>query len=207
MLELTERALGILHPQIARLLEAMATCYKQIDKFDEASECLQRALLIKEVNNDQTPETSLELFNLTGRLAEYFVLAGKIDIGRQMMEKIEEETRSSFGESSFERGRALCSLAAVLARNADSLVDAEARLTEAISLDGYSKVTEPDRLEVASHGFMNLGTLLFEQNRFSDAIPHLSKALEMKIRATLPRDHPDIVALTEMIAKAKAGPA
>ena len=52
MLELTERIKGILDLQCANLLAVMITCYKQMGKWQEASECSNRVILIREMYND-----------------------------------------------------------------------------------------------------------------------------------------------------------
>jgi tetratricopeptide (TPR) repeat protein len=204
MLELTERTCGLLHPQISRVLEIMATCYKQLDKYPEAIQCIQRSLVISEIHNDGSPEGNTALFNITGRLAEMYILSGQLEIGKQLLVKTEEQSKEIFGESSFERGRALNSLA-VAHERAEEFVEAEAKLTEAIALEGFGQTKDQEKLGIVSDSYFNLGTLLCERSRHVDALPHLKRCLEMRVRASLPRDHPDIVAVNEMIERAKKG--
>ena len=56
MLELTERTLNVFHPQVGNLLHVIMECYKGHSKIDKAILCLQRMILIREVNNDGSSE-------------------------------------------------------------------------------------------------------------------------------------------------------
>jgi hypothetical protein len=64
MLELTERQVNTLHFQVGNILWPISVCYRNLDRVEEASSCLQRALVIKEIHNDGSEEKNKELFNL-----------------------------------------------------------------------------------------------------------------------------------------------
>lgn len=73
MLELTARPLGLFHFQVANCLQLIGNCYRNLKKFDEASQIFQRMIVIREVNNDGSEEKSKELFNCMGSLAELYM--------------------------------------------------------------------------------------------------------------------------------------
>ena len=56
MLELTERTLSGIHPQVGNLLHVIANCFKELGKVDKAILCLQRMIVIREINNDGSEE-------------------------------------------------------------------------------------------------------------------------------------------------------
>jgi len=73
MLELTERSLGILHFQCANVLAVMVTCYKSQGKFEAASQCLNRVIVIREMYNDGSPERNRELYETMGLLGDIYL--------------------------------------------------------------------------------------------------------------------------------------
>ena len=65
--------------------------------------------------------------------------SGNLEYASEMLSKIETSAGEVFGQNSFERGRALMSLAGCLERN-DKIIEAEEKLRMAISLEGYGKI-------------------------------------------------------------------
>ena len=58
MLELSQRSLGLFHPQCGKLLHVVAGLYKMMEKLDKSANCLQIVILIKEMFNDGSKESS-----------------------------------------------------------------------------------------------------------------------------------------------------
>jgi len=185
MLELTERSLGLFHPQVGNALEAISTCYRMIGRIDDAIQCLQRIVLVRELNNDGSPEKNKEAFATAGLLSELYIQAGNLSLAKELLFKTEQIARSAFGESSFERGRALCAYSGCLELNSEHL-ESERALREAISLDGYINSTISSEKFAASNALYNLGVLLFDRQRFLESIPYFQKSLELKVASGLP---------------------
>jgi tetratricopeptide (TPR) repeat protein len=193
MLELTERSVGLFHPQVGSLLEILALCYKMLEKWNEAIGCLQKVVMISEI--DDTTDSKVKdakLFNTMGQLSEFYLQAGQIDLAKQLLLKIEEQAKSVFGENSFERGRALCALAGCYERNNEIDV-AVTTLLEAINIKAYGDCREKVEMISASNAFYNLGVLYLGMENKVESSKQFKKALQMKIKGGLPSDHTDII--------------
>jgi hypothetical protein len=80
LLEFTERSLGLFHPQVSGVLEVMHTCYKKMHRYEEAIQCLQRVLILKEMfvaveaeQSQASRESSRAVFTTMGQLAELYM--------------------------------------------------------------------------------------------------------------------------------------
>jgi tetratricopeptide (TPR) repeat protein len=202
MLELTERPLGLFHFQVGNILEAMSTCYEHTGAKEKAISCLQRVILIKEVHNDGSSDKSKESFFIMGRLAELYMGVGHLDLAKELLTKMEETAKETFGEQSFERGRAMCSLAGCLERN-DEVEAAEKKLLECIELDEYAQPSEKEKLVASSVAYFNLGMVNMTLKRSQDAVSRFNEALRRKKDAGLELDHEDIVECEKMIDQCK----
>lgn len=203
MLELTERTIGIFHPQCATILSALADCYENQDRLEEYIQCLSRIIVIREMLHDGSLETSKGMFNLTGRLAEAYARSGRMDLAKEVMQKTENQATEVFGEHSFERGRAVMSLATVLEMSGEHN-EAEDTFKRAIAISGYGDTKEPAQMVVASNCYYNLGIVLTERERFAEAVPFLEKALDFKIRGRMAPNHPDLMENKAKLAEVKA---
>eukprot|EP01038_Epipyxis_sp_PR26KG_P006404 gene6404-8815_t len=192
MLELSERSLGLFHPQVGSLLEVIANCYKNLERWVDAIGCLQRVIVIRELTNDESIEQNKALFSTMGLLSELYLQSGHIQLAKEMLLKMEEQAKESFGEDSFERGRTLCALAGCLERN-DEREAAFETLSQAVRVKGYGESNDPVEMAAASNAFFNLGILYFNEEKKKDALVNFRKALEMKIKSGLNSDHPDII--------------
>ena len=198
MLELTERALGLFHFQCANILEAMCTCYEKAEKFEKATHCLQRVIVLKEVMSDNSVEKNREVFYVMGRLAEMYLTMNYIDLAKQMLLKMEESAKETFGENSFERGRALCSLAGCYERS-DELAEAEKTLLQCLELEEYMHPSEKSKLNATSIAFYNLAMIYFSQKKMSEAKSKFETALKLKREAGASPDDADVVDCQNMI--------
>jgi tetratricopeptide (TPR) repeat protein len=170
----------------------MAKCYEQQEKLDECIQCLQRIVLIIEMSNvDGTPENNEKIFTTMGHMAELYMLSGQTAIARELLSKIEQSASESFGEDSFERGRALMALAGCM-DIAGELVEAESTLVKALALKGYGACSDEPKKAIASKGFFNLGVILYKQEKFSAALPHFESALEFKVRGKVDPSDADL---------------
>lgn len=208
MLELTERSLGLFHPQVANVLSAMHTCYSMMKKYEQSIQCMQRVLLIREFQAATDPEKPEEkpdpgalkaVFSCMGQLAELYSTSGNVELAKEMLVKTEEIAKEMFGEESFERGRALCALAGCHDQEEEKET-AVSMLLRAIELPGYAGCTEKSELVAASVAYYNLGFLYrgMEEKK-EEARTHLKKSLEMKIKGGLAADHPDIIEIKALL--------
>jgi tetratricopeptide (TPR) repeat protein len=133
-----------------------------------------------------------------GTLGQAYLEMGRLEFARDMMAKMQEAAKESFGETSFERGRALNALGACLDNTGDK-EGAEAALREAIGLSGYSGATDiSDRLLFSTAHF-NLGVLLSSMQRHEEAVEHLTLAVRIKSDCGMPAEHPDLIEATEVL--------
>lgn len=202
MLELTERPLGIFHFQCGNILEALSLCYEQSGHLDKAVLVLQRAILIKESVSDGSIEKTKEVFFSMGRLAEMYMVMGNLPIAKGILQKMDETAAETFGKDSFERGRALCSLAGCLERS-EEVEEAEKKLTECIQLEEYINPSDKQKLASSSIAFYNLGMICLNLKRQEEARTHFERALKMKRDAGLASDHPDVVEYSKALEGAK----
>jgi tetratricopeptide (TPR) repeat protein len=202
MLELTERQVGLLHPQNANLLDVIATCYRNQEKIRYAIECLQKCIPIREYENDGSLEKNQASINLLGRIAEYYILDGQLELAKTFLSKTEEQIITLFGEQSFQRGKILNSLAVCLEKLGD-LDGAEKVLTVAISLDSFNNCSHVDDLLIVSNVFFNFGLLLMKRDRPKDAIIAFNRSLQLRENANLPSDNEDMIALQAQITLAE----
>lgn len=204
MLELTERQLGLFHPQVGNILNVMCTCYENSGHLDHAAVLLQREILIKELTGEENIETTKQAFFSMGRLAEIYMKMGHLDLAKELLTKMDTTAKDSFGEQSFERGRALCSLAGCLERN-EEIDEAEKKLLECIALTDYVKPADKSKLSASAVAFFNLGMIYFtHQKKFQDAKERFQQALQMQKQAGLAGDHPDVVESSKMVEECKS---
>lgn len=183
----------------------MAKCYEQMEKLDECIQCLQRIVLIIEMSNvEGSTENNEKMFTTMGHMAELYMLSGQTAIAKELLSKIETSALESFGEDSFERGRALMALAGCMDLIGE-VAEAEATLVKAVNLSGYGSCTIDSKKAVASNGFFNLGVILFKQEKFSAALPHFESALEFKIRGKVGAEDPDMLETKKYIVESKKG--
>ena len=204
ILELTERGLGVFHPQTMLALEGMCTCYGKQEKFNEQSECLTRIITTKELYNDSSLECSKDLYNLMGRLAEALTNAGNLELAKSMIEKTEAEAEKSFGAESFERGKAMMALAICCEREG-KVDEASTLMKKALAISGYGSPTEINQKLSAASGYSNLGQVLLAQNNFTEAASYLEKAALFRVQGGLPRDHPDLIEVKTLLVNARKG--
>ncbi|KAJ1401817.1 hypothetical protein B484DRAFT_457893 [Ochromonadaceae sp. CCMP2298] len=202
MLELTERTLGLFHPQVGNVLQVMATCYKMLDKFEEAAQCLQRVIIVLELEGNGTDlAKSRDAFNTMGQMAELYLLSGNTSIAKTLLMKMDEEASEAFGENSFEKGRTLCALGGCLDRMGEA-VEALETLQRALAVPAYADCTAPQELVAASSCQFNLGVLLFNKGDCA-AGAHFRRSFEMKVKGGLPAGHADIAEVREYMEKTK----
>lgn len=193
----------IFHPQTILALEGMAKCYEQQDKLNECIQCLQRIVLVIEMSNaDGTQQSNEKMFTTMGHMAELYMLSGQTAIAKELLLKIEVSALESFGENSFERGRALMALAGCMDVLGE-VAEAEQTLLKAIGLSGYGSSDNVAKKAIASNGFFNLGVILFKQNRFKEALPHFETAMESKIRGKIDPTDPDMIETKKYILDTK----
>jgi tetratricopeptide (TPR) repeat protein len=173
-----------------------------MEKFDSHQECIQRIVLTRDMYHDGTIAYSKEMYNLTGRLAEAHILAGSIDMARAILEKTESEALEHFGEDSFERGKALMALAGCSERQ-DKAEEAIALLQKAIAVKGYGAPEGKEEKAKAANGYFNLGLVLFNLNRFAEAVPHFEKAVLFRVQGGVPGDHSDMTEAKTFLANAR----
>jgi tetratricopeptide (TPR) repeat protein len=204
MLELTERSLGILHDQDANCLDVMALCYRHQNKMDAAIQCLQRCLVIREIHNDGSDVKNKALANLLGKIAEYYILNNQPELAKQCLIKTVEEIKTTFGDDSFEIGKALCTLA-VCYDKLDEIAEAEKVLVQACAITKYvDTTTSNDEIALASNAFYNLGLIYSKQNRSKEALIQYEKAYQMRLNAKVPVEHEDMVTLTQKLEQVRA---
>lgn len=193
----------IFHPQTILALEGMAKCYEKQDKLNECIQCLQRIVLVIEMSNvDGTQQSNEKMFTTMGHMAELYMLSGQTAIAKELLSKIEVSALESFGENSFERGRALMALAGCMEISGD-VSEAEQTLLKAIGLPGYGSSDDVVKKAIASNGFFNLGVILFKQKRFTEALPHFESAMECKIRGKVDPTDPDMIETKRYILDTK----
>lgn len=205
MLELTERSVGLFHDQVARILEAMATCYKMMSKFEEAAQCLQRALVIREIDaagitSDPARRMVADkvVFTVMGILSELYVHGGNLVLAKELLQKTRDSAVEVFGENSFEHGRVLCALANCLDRNDESTLASETLMT-AIAIPAYAESAAANEMLAAANAFFNLGIILQQSGDKETANRHFRKSLELKVKGGLPASHPDVVEVRDYI--------
>ena len=204
MLELTERSLGIFHIQNANCLDVMALCYRHQNKMDCAIQCLQRCLIIKEINNDGSDNQNKDSINLLGKISEYYILSDQSELAKQCLIKMIEELKTTFGDDTFELGKALCTLA-VCYDKLDETAEAEKTLIQACAIDKYiNTTTSNDDIILASNACFNLGLIYIKQKKSNEAVVELEKSLQMRTKANLPVEHEDMIVLNQKLIEARA---
>lgn len=209
MLELTEKASDTLHRQCADLLDQMATCYKAAKRFEDATSCYSRIIIIRDFNN---PSNDLELtkqsFRTMGKLAEAYMMAENFDIAAQLLEKAAEGAIEAFGEDDFLRGQALTSLGNCQARLGME-DEAIVSLRAAVALKGFlpsKDMTEIDKVSI-SNAYYNLGAILAQRkledgdaDAGKEAEGYLKKCADLKASAGIKPDHPDLVDVAKRLS-------
>ena len=182
----------------------MAKCYEQQEKYSECIQCLQRIVIVIEMSNvEGTAQNNEKMFTTMGHMAELYMLSGQTAIAKELLSKIEVSASESFGEHSFERGRALMALAGCMDFLGE-VTDAEATLLKAISLKGYGQCTDDSSKAVASNGYFNLGVILYKQEKFSDALPHFEMALDFKTKGKVDNNDVDMLETKKYILESKS---
>jgi len=185
MLELTERVLGLFHFQAGNVLEVMATCYRMTGRIEHAIQCLQRVCIVKDLHNDGSVAKNKEAFSVMGLLSELYVQTENLTLAKELLTKTEELAKDTFGEQSFERGRAVCALAGCL----EQMNEHEAAIDTfklALSIEGYARPTEPIEIRAASTGPLNLAILLSKSGQWQEAVTMFQQALNMRTAEGVP---------------------
>lgn len=182
----------------------MAKCYEQQGRLDECIQCLQRIVLVIEMSNvEGTTDNNEKMFTTMGHMAELYMLSGQTAIAKELLSKIEISASESFGEQSYERGRALMALAGCMDLIGE-IADAEATLIKAINLTGYGSCVEEANKAVASNGYFNLGVILYKQDKFPAALSHFEKALDFKIKGKVDNEDLDMLETIRYISESKS---
>ena len=182
----------------------MAKCYEQQGRLDECIQCLQRIVLVIEMSNvEGTTDNNEKMFTTMGHMAELYMLSGQTAIAKELLSKIEISASESFGEQSYERGRALMALAGCMDLIGE-IADAEATLTKAINLTGYGSCVEEANKAVASNGYFNLGVILYKQEKFSAALSHFEKALDFKVKGKVDKEDVDMLETIRYISESRS---
>lgn len=212
MIELTERTLGIYHVQIAKLLDVIVTCLKQIKQYDDAVVCLQRMLVIYEVDQaaNTTFDTSImadnntmlealggvkmskESFNTLGRLADTYFEAGNNQVSLGLYEKLVDEAVANFGEDSFEKGQALSSLSICL-EHLDEHEKAEEKLLLASNVQGYGVNPKDGDKATAATLFFNVAMIQKTLNKNTEATTNLHSYIRILKEIGNNDDSPKII--------------
>lgn len=95
------------------------------------------------------------------------------------MKKVEEAAKESFGETSFERGRAMNALATCLEMNSE-VEEAETVLREALKLKGFTGCSEISQKVVLSSAYFNLGVLLLNLEKGPESVVNFKLSLAVK---------------------------
>lgn len=199
MLELTERQVGLFHPQVANIMEAMSYSYKMLQKYEQSIQCLQRVVLLRDMEQDESPDKTKKVFNTMGQLAELYLLAGNAELAKQLLIKTEETAKELFGTESFEVGRVLGALGGCLERNGET-EEAIKTMQKSIAIKQYSDSSVPAELAAASTTFYNLGLLHSTNDNKAEALKHIKASYDMKIKAGLAPDHVDVVECRDLIS-------
>ena len=222
MIELTERTLGVFHLQIANLLDVIVRCYQLTQQYDDAVACLNRMLIIYELDQASTTtfdesilsdknamiealqgtKMSKQAFITLGRLAELYMTAGQVELSKNLFEKIVEEASSNYGEESFERGQALLALGGCLERLGEH-EEAEKKLLLAATLKGYGVSPKDDEKSIAALLFFNLAIIQNGLDKKSEAIANLETYIKMKKETGCDDKHPDIIEANDFIKEFK----
>lgn len=211
MLELSQRSMGLFHPQCGKLLHVISGLYKLMGKLDKSAHCLQVVILIMEMFNDGSKETSKEMFKLTGILGETYSDMGSYKVAIELFKKAAEECIEEFGESSSERIQALSALAAAHSHDGD--FDESLRVLKgALELkNNVGANTDNDSKKALSLLHYNLGSLQLEYhdklsvrtgNEVSESIENFARAKELLVAGGYSKDHPDLQEIDSSLRKA-----
>jgi tetratricopeptide (TPR) repeat protein len=138
-----------------------------------------------------------------GSLAELYSAMGQNEFSRDMLRKMEEAAKESFGEASFERGKTLNALGAALDMTGDK-DGAEIVLKEALSLAGFSGSTESAQRLVYSTALFNLGALLASLDRHSEAVENFLAAEAVMLASGISSDSSALTELRELLSTSRA---
>lgn len=222
MIELTERSVGVFHPQIANLLSAMVQCLKLSGQYDEAIALLQRMLVVYEYDQAATEtvdvsvlsdknamlqvlkETKInkQAFATLGRLAETYMEAGYTSLAKELCEKIVEEAASNYGDSSYERGQALLALGTCF-ESSGEFDKAEENLLLAARLEGFGSSSEKEIKAKVCHLFFNLALIQISLDKKSEAISNLQNYIKILKENGLKDNDPQIMEANDYLKKLK----
>lgn len=222
MIELTERTCGLFHLQIANLLDFIVKCYLLTEQYDDAIACLNRMLIIYELDQASTTtfdesilsdknamiealqgtKMSKQAFITLGRLAEVYMTSGQVELSKELFQKIVDEASINYGEESFEKGRALLALAVCLETLGEH-EKAEEKLLQAAALKEYGVSPNDDVKGIAASLFFNLAIIQNSLNKKSEAIANLETYIKMKKETGCDDKNLDIIEANNYIQKYK----
>ena len=146
-------------------------------------------------------EDNKKSFNLTGQLAEMYILAGNYDVAKKMLIKTVEGASETFGDSSFEKGLAMNSLATCLER-LEEHADAEIILLKALALEGFGRSVDKEHFKSISEAFFNLGVVqLTHLNKYGEALKNFEKSKQIKVSNGVPTNDVSIIEINDFIKR------
>ena len=211
MLELTEKTIDIFHPQIAKILDQMASIYQMMTVMDKdgvptkdyarAIMCYQRMVILQDFNNpNNKPEETEESFKTMGKLAQCYVMSGQLQLAVTLLQKTEEQVISNFGEQSYQRGMILTTLSNPLF-SLEKVEEATEALRKAVALEGFKVEAVKDSAKKLgiSNAFFNLGHILAGKGEKEEAKEAYSHCLRAKLAGGLQVSHPDVMEIDALM--------
>jgi len=183
-LAISEKILGMEHPDIANSLNNLAVLYKSQGKYDEAESLYKRSLAIKEkVMSAEHPDLASSLNNL----AIVYRIQGKYDEAEPLYNRSLAIREKIFGTEHPDVAHSLNSLA-LLYKLQEKYNEAEPLYKRALAI--REKVLVANHPDLAT-SLNNLAQLYIMQNRYDEADPLHKRALAIseKIFGT---EHPDV---------------
>lgn len=211
MLELTEKTIDIFHPQIAKILDQMASIYQMMTVHDKdgvhtkdykrAIACYQRMIIVQDFNNpNNKPEETEDSFKTMGKLAQCYVMSGQLELAVTLLQKTEEQVISNFGEESYQRGMILTTLSNPLF-SLEKVEEAVEALRKAVALEGFKidSVKDSAKKLGISNAYFNLGHILAGKGEKKEAAAAYRDCLRAKLDGGLPVGHPDVQEVDNLI--------
>ena len=183
-LEIRERALGPMHPDVALSLNNLAWQYRSTGDFAKAEPLYQRALVIKEqALGPAHPGVALSLNNL----AELYQATGQYAKAEPLHQRALAIREQTLGPEHPDVAASLNNLALLLQDTGDS---AAARLLLERALSINEKVLGPTHPNMA-RSLNNLAELYQDTGQYAKAEPLMQRALAIR-EQTLGPEHPDM---------------
>jgi len=182
-LEIRERLLGPVHPQVAEALSDLALAYSMEGRFDVAGGLYQRALAILEAQPDAKGTLAAVLNNLGKMEAQ----EGHLKEAEATLRRSVTESRRVFGEKHPNTAAGLVSLAEVL-RSRHRYREAEKTLHLAEEMNRASFTADHPRI---ARDLSLEGALAFDRKRYGEAEARFEQALRIFERS-LPAGHREI---------------